>query len=75
MSHAAREKAKLEEARQRAEEIRATDEAQAAAVESSPLPHAEIAWVHGSGRQHDHAGTNTAGYQRPQLGHRRSPHR
>ena len=76
MSHAAREEAALEEARQRAEEIRATDEAaQAAAVEISPFPDAEIARVHRSGRQHHHAGTDTAGSQRPQLGHRRSPHR
>ena len=76
MSHAAREEAALEETRQRAEEIRATDEtAQAAPVEISPFPDAEIARVHRSGRRHDHAGTDTAGYQQPQLGHRRSKHR
>ncbi len=75
MSHAAREEAALEETRQRAEEIRATDDARAAAVEISPFPDAEIARIHRSGRQHDHAGTDTAGYQQPQLGHRRGKHR
>ena len=76
MSHTAREEAALEGARQCAEEIRATDEAaRAAAVGISPFPDAEIARVHRSGRQHDHAGTDTAGYQQPQLGHRRSKHR
>jgi hypothetical protein len=76
VSDAAREEAALEEARHRAEEIRATDEAaQAAAVEISPFPDAEIARVHRSGRQNDHAGTDTAAYQRRELGHRRGPRR
>ena len=75
MSDAAREEAALEEeARQRAEEIRASEEAaQAAAADSGPSPDAEIAQVHRSGRQHDH--TDTAAYQRPQLGRRRGPRR
>jgi hypothetical protein len=80
MSEAAREEAALEEeARQRTEEIRATEEAteeaaaQAAASDSGPSPDAEIAQVHRSGRQHDH--TDTAAYQRPQLGRRRGPRR
>ena len=75
MSDAAREEAALEEeARQRAEEITATEEAaQAAAADTGPSPHAEIAHVHRSGRQHDH--TDTAAYQRPQLGRRRGPRR
>ena len=75
MSDAAREEAALEEdARQRAEEIRATEEAAAqAAADTGPSPDAEIAQVHRSGRQHDHA--DTAAYQRPQLGRRRGPRR
>jgi len=75
MSDAAREEAALEEeARQRAEEIRATEEAaQAVAADTGPSPDAEIAQVHRSGRQHDH--TDTAAYQRPQLGRRRGPRR
>ncbi len=80
MSEAAREEAALEEeARQRTEEIRATEEAteeaaaQAAASDSGPSPDAKIAQVHRSGRQHDH--TDTAAYQRPQLGRRRGPRR
>ena len=84
MSEAAREEAVLEEeARQRAEEISATEEAaaQAAAADTGPSPDAdtgpspdaEIAQVHRSGRQHDH--TDTAAYQRPQLGRRRGPRR
>ena len=76
MSDAAREEATLDEdGRQRAEEIRATEEAaaQAAAADTSPSPDAEIAQVHRSGHQHDH--TDTAAYQRPQLGRRRGPHR
>ena len=75
MSDAAREEAALEEeARQRAEEIRASEEAaaQAAAADTGPSPDAEIAQVR-SGRQHDH--TDTAAYQRPQLGCRRGPRR
>ncbi|MBM0127608.1 hypothetical protein [Pimelobacter simplex] len=75
MSEAAREEAALEEeARQRAEEISATEAAaaQAVAADAGPSPDAEIAQVHRSGRQHDH--TDTAAYQRPQLG-RRSPRR
>lgn len=76
MSDAAREEAALEEeARQRAEEIRASEEAaaQAAAADTGPSPDAEIAQVHRSGRQHDH--TDSAAYQRPQLGRRRGPRR
>lgn len=75
MSEAAREEAALEEeARQRAEEISATEEAAAqAAADTGPSPDAEIAQVHRSGRQHDH--TDTAAYQRPQLGRRRGPRR
>ena len=75
MSDAAREEAALEEeARQRAEEIRGTEEAaQTAAAHTGPSPDAEIAQVHRSGRQHDH--TDTAAYQRPQLGRRRGPRR
>ncbi|WP_041546525.1 MULTISPECIES: hypothetical protein [unclassified Nocardioides] len=75
MSDAAREEAALEEeARQRAEEIRATEEtAQAAAADTGPSVDAEIAQVHRSGRQHDH--TDTAAYRRPQLGRRRPPRR
>ena len=76
MSDAAREEAALEEeARQRAEEIRATGEAaaQADAAHDGPSPGAEIAQVHRSGHQHDH--TDTAAYQRPQLGRRRGPRR
>ena len=71
MSEAAREEAALEEeARQRAEEIWATEEAAArAATDTGPSPDAEIAQAHRSGRQHDH--TDTAAYQRPQLGRRR----
>jgi hypothetical protein len=74
--YAAREEAALEEeARQRAEEIRATEEAavQAAAADTGPSSVAEIAQVQRSGRQHDH--TDTAAYQRPQLGRRRGPRR
>ena len=77
MSDAAREEAALEEeARQRAEEIRATEEAAAlaAAADTGPYPDAEIAQVHRSGRQHDDH-TDTAAYQRPQLGRRRGPRR
>ena len=76
MSEAGREEAALEEeARQRAEEIRATEDAagQAAASDTGPSPDAEIAQVHRSGRQNDH--TDTAAYQRPQLGRRRGPRR
>jgi hypothetical protein len=76
MSEAAREEAALEEeARQRTEEIRATEEAaaQAAAADSGPSPDAEIAQVHRSGRQNDY--TDTAAYQRPQLGRRCGPRR
>ena len=76
MSDAAREEATLEEAaRQRAEEIQATAEAaaQAAAADSGTSADAEIAQVHRSGRQHDH--TDTAAYQRPQLGRRHGPRR
>ncbi|WP_300641010.1 hypothetical protein [Nocardioides sp.] len=74
MSEAAREEAALEEeARQRAQEISATEAAAAqAAAATGPSPDAEIAQVHRSGRQHDH--TDTAAYQRPQLG-RRGPRR
>ncbi len=72
--YAAREEAALEEeARQRAEEIRATEEAAAQAADTGPSPDAEIAQVQRSGRQHDH--TDTAACQRPQLGHRRGPRR
>ena len=74
MSDAAREEAALEEeARQRAEEIRASEEAAARAADAGPSPDAGIAQVHRSGRQHDH--TDTAAYQRPQLGRRRGPRR
>jgi hypothetical protein len=76
MSDAAREEAGLEEeARERAEEIRASEEAaaHAAAADADPSPDAEIAQVHRSGRQHDHA--DTAAYQRPPLGRRRGPRR
>ncbi|MBU1802570.1 MAG: hypothetical protein KKA97_10125 [Actinobacteria bacterium] len=75
MSDAARKEAALEEeARQRAEEIRATeDAAQAAAADTGPSPDAEIAQVHRSDRQHDH--TDMAAYRRPQLGRRRGPRR
>jgi hypothetical protein len=76
MSETAREEAALEEAaRRRAEEIRASGEAsaQAAAADTGPSPDAEFTQVHRSGRQHDH--TDTAAYQRPQLGRRRSPRR
>lgn len=74
MSEAAREEAALEEeARQRAEEIRASEEAAARAADAGPSPDAEIAQVHRSGRQHDH--TDTAAYQRPQLGRRLGPRR
>ncbi len=63
------------ERRHRAEDIRATEEAaaQAAVADTGPSPDAEIAQVHRSGRQHDH--TDTAAYQRPQLGRRRGPRR
>jgi len=70
--YAAREEAALEEeARQHAKEIRATEEAaaQAAAADTGPTPDAEIAQIHRPGRQHDP--TDTAAYQRPQLGRRR----
>ena len=73
MSDAAREEAVLEEeARQRAEEIRASEEeaGQAAAADTGPSPDAEI---HRSGRQHDHI--DTAAYQRPPLARRRGPRR
>ena len=76
MSDAAREEAALEEeARRRAEEVRGSQEAavQAAAADTGPSPHAEIAQVHRPGRQHDH--TDTAAYQRPQLGRLRGPRR
>jgi hypothetical protein len=72
--YAAREEAALEEeARRRAEDIRATEEAtaQAAAADTGPAPDAEIARVQRSGRQHDC--TDTAAYQRPQPGRRRGP--
>lgn len=79
MSEAAREQAALEEeARQRAEEIRATAEAaaQAAAADTGPSTDAEIAQIHCSDRQHDHTDQSaTAAYQRPQLGRRRGPRR
>jgi len=74
--YAAREEAALEEeARRRAEDIRATDEAaaQAAATDTGPSSDAEIAQVHRTGRQHDY--TDTAAYRRPQLGRRRGPRR
>ena len=74
--YATREEAALEEeARQRAEEIRATEEADAhaATADTGPSPDAEIAQVQRSGRQQDH--TDTAAYQRPQLGRRRGPRR
>lgn len=78
MSDAAREEAVLEEeARQRAAEIRASEEAgaqrAATGIGTGPSADAEIAQVHRSGRQHDH--TDTAAYQRPQLGRRRGPRR
>ena len=76
MSEATREEAALEEAaRQRIEEIRATETAaaQVAAADTNRSPDAEIAQVDRSGRQHDH--TDTAAYQRPQLGRRRGPRR
>jgi hypothetical protein len=72
--YAAREEAALEEeARQRAEEIRATEEAaaQAADADTGPSRDAEIAQVQRLGRQHDH--TDTAANQRPQLARRRGP--
>ncbi len=74
--YAAREEAALEdEAQRHAEEIRATAEAaaQPAADDTGPSPDAEIAQGPRSGRQHDH--TDTAAYQRPQLGRRRGPRR
>jgi len=73
--HAAREEAVLaEEARRRAEDVRATEEATAHAVaaDTGPSPDAEIAQVHRSSRRHDH--TDTAAYQRP-VGRRRGPRR
>ena len=75
MTAHARKPALEEEARQHAEETRATEEAaaQAAAADPGTSPDAEIAQVHRSGRQHDH--TDTAAYQRPQLGRRRGPRR
>lgn len=75
--YATREEAALEEeARQRAEGIRATEEAaaeQTAATETGPSPDAEIAQVHRSGRQHDH--TDTGAYQRTSSGRRSGPRR
>jgi hypothetical protein len=76
MSDAAHEVAALqEEARQRAEEIRATEEAaaQAAAADTGTSSEADIAQVHRSCHQHDH--TDTAADQRPQLGRSRGPRR
>lgn len=76
MSDASREETALEEdVRQRAEEMRASEEAaaQAAAADTGPSPDAEMAQVDRSGHQHDH--TDTAAYQRPQLGRRRGPRR
>jgi hypothetical protein len=66
-----------EDARRRAQEIAAIEEAAAqagAADEQGPSPDAEIAQVHRSGRQHDLS--DTAAYQRPQAGRRiRGPRR
>lgn len=80
MSHdAAREEAVLEEeAHRRAEDIRATQEATAHAADPDLSPDVEIApQVHRSRPQHDHADTDTdtAVYQRPQVGGRRGPRR
>jgi hypothetical protein len=74
MSETAREEAPLEEeARQRAEEIRASEEASARAAAADTGHSPEIAQVHRFGRQHDH--TDTAAYQRPRLSRRRGPRR
>lgn len=66
-----------EEARRRAQEISASEEAvaqAAAADEQDPSPDAEIAQVHRSGRQHDLS--DTAAYPRPQANRRvRGPRR
>lgn len=68
-SEAERQEAALEEeARQRSQEIHASQDAyaQAAAAEkTSPSSDAEIAQVHRSGRQHDHS--DAAAYQRSQY--------
>jgi hypothetical protein len=72
---AAHEEAGLEqEARQRAEEIRATEEvtARATADDTGLSSDVEIAQTYRSGRQHDH--TDTAAY-RSQVDSRRSPRR
>ena len=73
---AARHEAEVEEeARRRSAEISAGEAAteRAAGMDEDCSPDAEIAQVHRSGRQHDH--TDTAAYQRPQLGRRRGPRR
>ena len=66
-----------EEARRRAQEISASEEAvaqAAAADEQGPSPDAEIAQVHRSGRQHDLS--DTAAYPRHQANRRvRGPRR
>jgi len=66
-----------EEARRRAQEIAASEEAAAQAVaadEQGPSPDAEIAQVHRSGRQHDLS--DTAAYPRPSANRRvRGPRR
>jgi len=66
-----------EDARRRAQEIAACEEAAAqaaAADEQGPSPDAEIAQVHRSGRQHDLS--DTAAYQRPRTRRRiRGPRR
>ena len=71
-SEAERQEAALEEAaRQRSQEIQASQDAYAqaaAAEETSPSPDAEIARVYRSGRQHDHS--DAAAYQRTQYGPR-----
>jgi hypothetical protein len=62
-----------EDARRRAQEIAASEEA-AAADEQGPSPDADIAQVHRSGRQHDL--NDTAAYQRPAASRRiRGPRR
>ena len=67
-SEADRQEAALEEAaRQRAQEIQASEDAYAqaaAAEETSPSPDAEIARGHRSGRQHDQS--DAAAYRRTQ---------
>ncbi|RHW23722.1 hypothetical protein D0Z08_28350 [Nocardioides immobilis] len=63
-SEAERQEAALEEeARQRSQEIHASEDA--VAEETSPSSDAEIAQVHRSGRQHDHS--DAAAYQRSQY--------